>query len=64
MKSETVLLRTSNGTLESGTRLRTSFMRCISACGCSTPSNSSRNIGWNSASFEPRPLRLRTPCTM
>lgn len=25
MKSETVLLRTSNGTLESGTRLRTSF---------------------------------------
>lgn len=37
MKSETVLLRTSNGTLESGTRLRTSFMRCISACGLFDP---------------------------
>ena len=64
MNIEIVLLRTSNGTDISGRRLRISRMRCICACGCSTPSNSTRNIGWRSAALLPRPRLLRMPCTM
>ena len=56
--------RTSNGRLCSTNPARTSLKRSICCRGDSSPSNSTGNIGWNSASFEPRPLRLRTPCTM
>ena len=64
MKSAMVDLRTSNGTSRSAKPARTSLKRCISCRGDSSPSNSTGNIGWKSASFEPRPLRLLTPWTM
>ena len=64
MKSAMVDLRTSNGRLCKTNPPCTSLKRCICRRGDSRPSNSTGNIGWNNASFEPRPLRLRTPCTM
>ena len=64
MKSATVDLRTSKGTCSSTKPARTSLKRCICCRDDSSPSKATGNIGWKSASFEPRPERLRTPCTM
>ena len=64
MKSAMVDLRTSNGSDCSTIPLRTSRKRCICMRDDSNPSNSTANIGWNSASFDPWPRADRTPCTM
>ncbi len=64
MKSATVDLRTSKGSVRNTRPLRTSRKRSICMRGDSSPSNSTANMGWNSAAFEPRPRVLRTPCTM
>ena len=53
MKSAMVDLRTSNGSDCSTMPLRTSRKRCICIRDDSSPSNSTANIGWNNASFEP-----------
>ena len=64
MKSATVDLRTSKGSVRSAMPLCTSRKRSICWRDDSSPSNSRANIGWKSASLEPRPRLLRTPCTM
>ena len=65
IKSAMVDLRMSNGISCNAQAARVSRKRCMCcADDGSSPSNSRGNIGWKSASFEPRPLRLRTPWTM
>ena len=64
MKRAMVDLRTSNGRDCNTSPLRTSRNRCSCIFVDTSPSNSTANMGWNSAAFEPRPPEERTPCTM